>query len=330
MKISITLDYELFFGCSTGTVEACLLLPTEALLKKLDPMGAKVTFFVDAGYLSRSAELGVDLENRKKVIDQLRLIISDGHDVQLHVHPHWEDCSYRNGEWCMDTTRFKLIDFRQSKASEIINKYAAVLNNELKITVCAFRAGGWCIQPFDHIKNALVQCGIIYDTTIFNGGVNNSKTHYFNFSSSPSKASYLFEDDPCIEVDSGSFMELPIADVKVSPFFFLKMFLAKKLGGARHIPYGNGRAISLSKKDTVRLLTSYSYSVVSIDGYKSSLLDYSARRWAAKYGERAPMVIIGHPKAFTNYSLGQVESFVKKIGGDNFVSIPTLADYVKK
>ena len=51
MNIYITLDYELFFGPDSGTVENCIIEPTEQLLNIVDPLGVKFVCFVDSGYL---------------------------------------------------------------------------------------------------------------------------------------------------------------------------------------------------------------------------------------------------------------------------------------
>ena len=51
MRTLLTFDYEVFFGPRTGSVERCLLEPTDALVRLADRHGAPMTFFVDAGYL---------------------------------------------------------------------------------------------------------------------------------------------------------------------------------------------------------------------------------------------------------------------------------------
>lgn len=50
-NIIFALDYELFFGKNTGTIENCLISPTDELIKTTDKYGIKYTFFVDSGYL---------------------------------------------------------------------------------------------------------------------------------------------------------------------------------------------------------------------------------------------------------------------------------------
>ena len=51
MNIFLTYDYELFFGESTGSVDKCMIEPTNQLLKIAKEFNIKMTFFVDVGYL---------------------------------------------------------------------------------------------------------------------------------------------------------------------------------------------------------------------------------------------------------------------------------------
>ena len=51
MKTLLTFDYEVYFGARTGSVERCLLDPTDALARVAAKHAAPLVFFVDAGYL---------------------------------------------------------------------------------------------------------------------------------------------------------------------------------------------------------------------------------------------------------------------------------------
>ena len=47
MNIYITLDYELFLGPKTGSVDKCLIEPTYNLCKVVSKHGSKMVFFID-------------------------------------------------------------------------------------------------------------------------------------------------------------------------------------------------------------------------------------------------------------------------------------------
>jgi len=63
-----------------------MIRPTSELLKILKPYNIKLTVYVDIGYLESAFRQQVDLENARKVAQQLKELQEQGHDLQLHVH----------------------------------------------------------------------------------------------------------------------------------------------------------------------------------------------------------------------------------------------------
>src|SRR5688572_14867941 len=115
MRIFITLDYELYFGEKTGSAAKCIIEPTERLRKIADHYNIPLSFFVDCGYILKLDEFRKKypvLDNDyKQIIAQLELLIKSGHDLQLHIHPHWEDSFFDGNQWKINTSRYKLSDF---------------------------------------------------------------------------------------------------------------------------------------------------------------------------------------------------------------------------
>src|SRR6185295_2838064 len=102
MKVYLTFDYELFFG-KAGSVQKCILEPTERLVRICEKYGAKCIFCGNAGYLDR---LRVESKrhphlsrDRDEVLRQIQTLSNTGHAVQLHVHPHWEATTYDGHNW---------------------------------------------------------------------------------------------------------------------------------------------------------------------------------------------------------------------------------------
>ncbi len=311
MNIYITFDYELYFG-NTGTLEKCILHPTELLLNMAEKNGIRLVHFVDAGYLLKLEEYRSKFSNVDKeyklIIDQLEKLWKSGHDIQLHIHPHWEDCTYMNGNWNMNVSRYKLDDWSDIKISEIVSKYKRKLE---EITgenqIYAFRAGGWCIQPFQRLKNALFLNGISLDSSVFPNG-NYSSSHYnYDFRNSPQKSKWKFNDDPLIEEDNGIFTELPISSIKNSPLFYWKLFLLGRLDPYNHKPFGDGTPIS-APGQRKKMLTSTTINTVSVDGYNAQLLNKAFLQQSNSNKEE--MVIIGHPKSLTRYGLSALDKFI--------------------
>src|SRR5699024_9805767 len=115
MKIVLTLDYELFFGQKTGSVSKSIVDATERLVTVLDEFNIKAVFFVDVGFLKQLDYYRSDHPELEKdyqlISDQLKQLSNEEHDLQLHVHPHWEDSRYHDGKWKIDAKRYKLSDW---------------------------------------------------------------------------------------------------------------------------------------------------------------------------------------------------------------------------
>ncbi|MBT3520319.1 MAG: polysaccharide deacetylase family protein [Gammaproteobacteria bacterium] len=321
-KILITLDYELFFGKS-GSTDKCIVEPTERLLSILDKHNIKVSFFVDSGYILKLKEYMQNFDVLKKDYDlitqQIQKLSKEGHDIQLHIHPHWEDSIYDGKQWVFNTNRYKLSDFSEIEIDDVVRRYSIVLEEITNIKPTVFRAGGWCIQPFDKMANALKKYGIRIDSTVYYNGKNTTPEKSFDFTDASQKDNWRFSNDPLIEEEDGCFLEIPISAVKTTPFFYFKFIFNKLFGGDNHKAIGDGSAITNSKKQILELLLKPSYSVASIDGYKASLLNRCAKQ------NKEQLVLIGHPKAFTPFSLNSLETFISTRRNDSLFT--TYSNY---
>ena len=315
MNIYITLDYELFFGNKSGSVEKCIIEPTEKLLNLVDPYSIKFTCFVDAGYLVKLEMLKDEFpkleEDYNKISNQIRYLAHNGHGIELHIHPHWEDSYFDGQDWIFDTSRYKLSDFNDQEVMNITTTYNNVLKRISGQPPVAYRAGGWSAQPFAPIKKALAANNVFIDSSVYPGGFYNSANQKFDFRGVPQyKTSYNFSKDLVVEDVYGDFKEIPISSIKVSPFFFWQFALTKLSKEDQHKSFGDGYAVGMNKKEMLRLLLTPSNSVVSIDGYKSKLLNKSLRNYHRGTSNSGNFVLIGHPKAFTPYSLNKLEKFI--------------------
>lgn len=326
MNILITLDYELFFGSNTGTQDKSIIDPTNKLLNVLDKYNIKASFFVDTGYLIKLDEYRKKYDTLEKdyqtLIKQIKSLSSSGHDIQLHIHPHWEDSHYNGCKWVLDTTRYRLHEFNDVDVDDIVYRYKKVLTDIVGDKVFTYRAGGWCIQPFQKLFKALKNNDIWLDSTLFENGFNESSTHYFDFRNMEQKSNYRFEDNPLVEKNNGFFTEIPISSNKVSPLFYWKFAYYKKFGGTRHQIFGDGQGLSSgSKWDKMKMLLINSHMAISMDGYKSSLLQKAFKTFQKKYlANTDSFVMIGHPKALTPFSLEQLELFIQKNKDENFTT----------
>lgn len=313
MDLFLTYDYELFFGEPTGTVEKCIIEPTDLLRGISKRTGAKMVFFVDTGYLKQLEHFKDDFPQVKHEYDlvknQIESLVAEGHDCQLHIHPHWEDCSHNGEKWIMVTDRYKLVDFSDEDIERIVLEYKEILTRWTGKPVHSYRAGGWCLQPFNRISNAFKKAGLKLDSTVFPGGKFTAGNYYYDFTNSPKKSIWKFEDDLCEENEAGSFWEYPISNYKYSPLFFWRLFGLGRLKPDQHKPIGDGYPMAspgLRKK----MLTKGMNLSASVDGYFVTKLNQVVRKNTARgYKET---VIIGHPKACTHFALRKLEQFIEQ------------------
>ncbi len=315
MKVLITLDHEIFFGNDPGDPFHCMVKPLDALLKVTEPHSIPLCIFVDCGYLLKLRENMGRYPNLEKgyqaITKQLKELAKKGHDIQLHIHPHWEDTHYDGKKWQMDLTRYRLQDFSQEKIQDIVERYCSMLEDIGGKPPFAFRAGGWCLQPFDKLRKPFFDNDIRIDSTVFPGGFREGVQRY-DFRATPDKPFWRFSQDPCEEEAEGDLLEVPISSYSLSPAFFWKFAATKKLGGNNHEPFGNGSPVANASMDLFRLLTKRSLSVVSIDGFKASFLQKAFHTYKERWGEKGYFVVLGHPKALTPYSLGKLNKFLYK------------------
>ncbi len=286
-----------------------MLEPTRDLLAIADGKDIRMTFFVDVGYLI-AADQYPSLQNEKQsVIDQLKLIISKGHDIQLHIHPHWERAVFNGEKWEMNTEgAYRLTDFKAEERKVIFAKYKQGLEEIIGRKVKAYRAGGWCIQPFDELSDLFVENEILVDSSVIPGDFMLTDHYAIDFRSAPKKARYQFSDDVCKEDPNGPFIELPISSMRYSPLFFWQLYLLGRLFPASHKMIGDGSFISQGGRKK-RVLSTYSYNHISTDGYFAKKLSEGLRKCLNEGFEE--MVIIGHPKGNTKYGLSKLRTFIE-------------------
>lgn len=314
MKIYITFDYELYFGERTGSAERCIIVPTELLLGVFNETGIKSVQFIDCGYLLKLKEYRNKYHSVEKeyylISSQLDKLVNKDHDLQLHIHPHWEDSLHDGNIWKIDPRRYKLSDFSDGHIHSIVKTYKSVLSQfTLPQNIFAFRAGGWCVQPFTVMKDALKINGIKVDSSVFKNGVYQSDLYSYDFRNSPEGSRWKFENDPLQVDNKGSFTEVPISSIYNSPLFYWMLFLKGRLNPHNHKPLGDGIPVP-APGQRKKLLSRFTWNTVSLDGYNAGLLDKALEQHMKNGADE--MVIIGHPKALSRYGLEKLKEFIKK------------------
>ena len=332
MKVLITFDHELFFGTSSGTPERCLIEPGRALAAVAAEAGVPLCFFVDAGYLvalrrhgAEHAELRVQ---EAAVRHSLDVLARQGHELLLHVHPHWEDALWRDGRWHFDLARYALSAFSANEILDIVRRQADELRPHARDGhIHAYRAGGWAVQPFAPIGRALLAAGIAVDSTVYPGGRDAGGS--FDFTYAPRKSMWRFDADPAVEAPAGKFLEVATSAMTVWPTYYWRRAMASLRGGADLQPFGDGSVRPLKAESNLRdkltkLLAPTLYCV-TLDGPKAGLALPAYLRARSRGDEL--LVLLSHPKMMTPASIGQLGALLRAVAqnGDQVVGYQQLA-----
>ena len=323
-KVILSFDYELFFGDVAGTVQKSLIEPTNKILNALE--GDTAVFFVDYLMLSR---LQAENEHTKKdfvaIVEQLKEIIRRGSRIELHLHPHWVDAKYVNGSWDFsDFSHYCLYSFPKEDITKMFIEGTAMLNKIAQdvdpcYEVCAFRAGGWAISPFDKIKEGFINAGLKIDSSVMNGMSINGYGYSIDFSNSPSDIVYHFEDDVMKSVNNGRLIEVQIGSYQISPFMAILKAIYYRFNRKHFSRITDGTHIQKSKEEKrisqkhsliERFIMKYCFA---IDNGAPFVLSYYLKRFNGDV-----CVFMGHPKDHTNCTCKNI-SKVRKVS--------TLIDY---
>lgn len=325
MKIILTLDYELFLGAKTGSVRRCLINPLEAYIPKIGVYDAKFTIFVDATYLCALKKYGERYDCLKteydEIVAHLQHLEQDGHEIQLHIHPHWFYSTYDGTQWVLDQNHYKLSDLPGQEAEKLFGDSVNLLRSIVKNPITSFRAGGFSSQPTGLLTSLFARNGIVADSSVCPGNSYDSPQQQYDYSNVPDKCIYRFDSDICIEDRQGRFIEIPITTHRIMPFFYWKLVVNRLLNQEKHRVLGDGYSVKTSKTSIFKRLTRPVFDMATIDGLKISCLKDAYKRQKLRGCQY--MCVLGHPKLATKYSIDSLAAFCRyvKEQGDEFITI---------
>lgn len=316
--VLLTYDYELFLGRS-GKLNETLIIPTNKLLGKLRELRINVTFFVDILYYYRLSENSLYDADKKLVKEQIQQMVRDGHDVQLHLHPHWISAKYREGEWHFELPfKYRLqqhssedIRFFFKTGISLLEEICKPIDTNYKVK--AFRAGGLCIEPFDEIKKYMVEFDLKIDSSVAPGLKRNGRNLLYDFSNISPKEHYRFSDSPFEkEMRNGQFLEIPINTYYTSVFSKFKKLIFNILNpendfGPKGVPIQDIENQEESQPRSFFRRFQKDIRILSLDYMEH--LDVSSE---IKNNNNGVFTILAHPKLQSNQSLFQLEKLYKQ------------------
>jgi peptidoglycan/xylan/chitin deacetylase (PgdA/CDA1 family) len=305
IQISLTFDYEPFLF-KTGNIETTLLNPTTQLLRKLSNNRICATFFIDTMFLVRVLEdLGSNSKLWIKISEQICEIHNSGHEIGLHLHPHWLDAKYQNREWDLsNTSKYRLHSLRHDEIEYLIKQSIEVIHNiigkKIWSELISYRAGGWSIQPFSYLSDLFTKYNILIDSSVSSGFSNNSSPFDYDFLKIKMHEPYRFSNDVCVESKNGKFLEVPITSCSYN--FVMKFInrLDKYLHSEIYNTFGKGNSIQSFKKSGLNKIFKYFTTdkiMLSIDRMQPMLFKYLVTNI-----NEDNIVIISHPKDYSKSS----------------------------
>jgi|ERR1035437_806576 hypothetical protein len=308
-NVILTFDYEVFLGQETGTIENCVIKPTQLILEILQRNNATAIFFVDTTWL---LFLQDNFPSDFQIISkQLRAIIKSGSSIELHLHPQWKSAS-RIGEKIVfkSFNNYKLHSLSQEEILDLFRKSTELLESITLQKVRCFRAGGFCIEPFSQIKVAFQTCGLKFDFSVVPGSyLIEGDVYDYDFSKVPKLPFYYFQDEASKPEINGSFVEIPISTYNNNPIY---RFVNKiTLISNNDKIFGDGKSIQEKSSFFIRSLyrrLQFSTGGLSIDKTSNMFFKYLLK---IHFRREDLIIIVSHPKALSEIALRNL-SYVTK------------------
>lgn len=321
--VLFTFDYELFLGSKSGNVEKCLIIPTSKILSILAKYNVKAIFFIDTTYLIRLNEIKDRYEAANadwhSIIEQIKLIFKSGHDVFPHLHPHWLDAVYKpdTKEWDLgESSKYRFNSISQQEREYIWESSISILQSIIHplnalYNFDGYRAGGWCIQPFEDFKPFFERYGVRYEFSIRPGYKQLTTAHQYDFLAAPAKSIYNFEADLLTEDVNGRYLEFTISSIKKIKGFFnlLNRVLHKTIFRKGNKGFGDGTTVFATPIDINADYWNYNadMEMVSIENMTVAKL----QAYKKFVGKENYMQFLSHPKLINIHHLICLNLFLK-------------------
>lgn len=308
-NIYLTFDYEIFFGKNSGTLMKSLIKPTDLLLDTLHKNQITATFFIDVIYIEMLLKYKL-FDDYAAIKRQIQRMVMEGHRVELHLHPHWYDAKLENNKWIFHRyNHYRIHSYSQDEIEEIFYKSIKILYDiisevDKNYKLHSYRAGGWCVQPFQDIKKYLEENEIFFDSSVVPDLKSNNNIHYFDFKNIPKKCFYRFDNDVTKEDKNGKFIEIPISTSNIGIFFKIINKALLRLMDSKE--FGDGSGIEMEKPSFINKIKS-SNRAISLENISRFLFECIIQNHKSK-----DIIVVSHPKFLSNESFKCIEKISKK------------------
>ncbi|MEX0884495.1 MAG: hypothetical protein WDZ72_13580 [Cyclobacteriaceae bacterium] len=354
LDLILTLDYEMY-GDGSGDVFDTMINPTNQYLDFCARFGIKTTIFFEVmEYLKMDEEwengnkMGYHSNPAKAIRNQLIHAYKQGHDIQLHIHPHWVNARYVDHSWQPDPRYWKLTHVPLEAdehfplgLKELLKQGKSALEDLLKPVdaeyVCnIFRTGGYSITPSEKIVEVLKELGFVADSSVIPGAFLDNEYYTYDFRNVSDKIPYWRVGEKVEDQHdqlTGQLFEFPIFSKKIKRYKKydwqrIKIALKNKHSNITKIKDKVEGKTSLIEKFKFFLEDEYltwDFCLFSTAKMNSFLKSALIARDASEHKEFSPFVLIGHSKEFLE--AGHLERFLKKnVYRLNFMTLKQAVD----
>lgn len=349
MNILLTFDYELPLGGIKGSFDECLFEPTEKLLSLAKSKNVPLNFFADILGYEKFKTLG-RTDFTLPFETQLVAAFDSGHDIQLHLHPHWLETKIDKNKF-FSSPKFGLEAFKDKVGPDSIegivdsgiDALKSIMTRATNEYRCiAYRGGGYVLNPESaRVLKALYKRGVLIDATISKGYFFKSDLSYVDYTSTPDKGNWFLSlngDLTTESTDKQSLWEIPIASKSKSVFETPTSFKLKKY--ADRAPKNRGyvihqKPVKLSIKEKLKIMLSS--RMLTFDNFTYhkdfplKILNAHIRKH--RHDEPLYLCAVSHPKSMGEYSLEMMEHFIDnarlQYGNDvSFITFQQAAKHI--
>lgn len=324
-NVLLTFDYELFLGTNSGSVENCMIKPTNLIIEIFRNYQIKnAIFFVDTTYLCKLKERTEKkaIEDYKKILNQLILLLQEGHLIFPHLHPHWINAKYdiENNNWDLgNQSKYRFANISQIEKENLFESSINILKEIQNISgihypIDCYRAGGWCIQPFDDFKPFFNKYGIKHDFSVIKGYKMQNENFYYDFDSMPVKNIYNFNSIIDTEEQNGDYTEFSITSIHITGLkkTFNKLLL-RVLFRLGYKKFGDGVS-TIKHQETVNIESSENifFTEKEIEMISIELMTIiKLKNYCCNLQYNNYIHFISHPKMFSKHNLYCFKRYLK-------------------
>ena len=339
--IALTFDYELFFNRSWASDREVLIDSTQGIVNMLKKANVLSTFFVDTCMLSRF-EMFDYKETYEAILNQLKDISSQGHELGLHLHPIWNTAKYVDDTWCFKPENYMYrkddletigrdIDYGVNLINSI---YSGIANRRCK----SFRAGGFSFYPEGVLYNFLFNYGIRIDSSVCKYRHQNAINQNYSYMRIPNKQYWFFNDGRIKEAKGSSELSMLEVPITATNDFFFKWISRYKYPNLKVAHKGEPSELlyhsTLEKKLDKISKKIFDGLHASLDGMsKERVLGVIEREYGKNLNKKSDdtyAVMIGHPKFQSRESLNNIENIISSLKHKYECDFVTLSDMYGK